>query len=292
MEDISKRGEVWHSKLLRVLNSTFCFTFIYVLINYLQWFVMAFTSKIFEFDTIVYTYGVKYLLNGLAWNRLNISIIFGSGVFYFVLFGLLGIYLFSLLKQVKSVLNLLFIWAFVTGTSLFCTQALVGALGNSEYNSPYYQNLSIVYSWWRIPDVIAYFFVIPAAILFIYFSVNQAKPFLLLAYSYTKVNKLERRRKYFFETAIVPVILGCMLVLVYKYATHTIYDLYIQLLYMATIFLGLIFSYIALPKIDVQKDEVIKYKSLQSFTPVPAILLVLLWAVIYLTRYGVYLSFN
>lgn len=263
------------SKLSRMVNSTACFILAYILATHSQWFVMSAIGHFFKFDSWVYYYGIKFMLNGGYWNRLNVSFIYGGSTLYLLLFGLAGIYLFDKLKTYKTNVSLFFLWCFVIGTSLFSVQMLIAAIGYGEYNSPFYMGFAIAMAWVRVPLPFVYLLVLPFALMFIYFVINYGRPFLSLAYSYTRVNKLSRRRQFVLETVIIPFLIGAMVV------SYLIFPMnfYIHLTYMATLFVACCGIWLAMSSVEILKDEVLRYKALQKLSYIALILvgLAVLW---------------
>ena len=125
--------EPWYSRLSRVINSAVCFSLAYVLITYAFWYVMGQAGKLLRFDSFVYYYGVKYLLNGQAWTKLKVTFIYSSGPLFCLALGLFCLYLFQMLKHIKLMFNLFLVWAFVIGTAMFSAQGIIADLGVHEY---------------------------------------------------------------------------------------------------------------------------------------------------------------
>ncbi|MCS6935168.1 MAG: hypothetical protein NZM35_08480 [Chitinophagales bacterium] len=266
--EITRGQELWHSKLFRFLNSAVCFSLAFMVMAYSQWFVMALVGMLFKFDALVYYYGIRFIYH--EWNRKTITFIYGAASLYPLLYGLLCLYIYDKISETKSVLSLFFVWGFIIGTASFCAQAVTGSLGAGEYNSPFYHNFAVVLAWWRMPNFVNYVLNIPALALFGYFAVNYARPVLRFSYSYSKVNKVQRRRSYFTETAILPFIPGALICL---YATFP-WNVWITLVYLAAIMLSLGVAWYALYYIDVMKDDILRYKSLQKPAYVLAVILV------------------
>lgn len=256
--EITKGQEMWHSKVFRFTNSTVCFVLAFSILTYSQWFVMAFVGMLYKFDALIYYYGIRFIYH--EWNKKTVTLIYGSAIFYPLLFGLFCLYIYDKLKDKKVVLNLFFLWGFVCGTSVFCAQAVSGALGAGEYNSPFYSNIAVLFAWWHFPHFANYVLTLPFLALLGYFAVNYARPFIMFSYSYSKVNKVDRRRSYFFETAMLPFFPGAILCMYISFP----WNVWIQGLQLATVFAGLCVAWYALFYIEVMKDDVLRYKSLQK----------------------------
>ncbi|MFN8287420.1 MAG: hypothetical protein U0V74_11725 [Chitinophagales bacterium] len=298
MDEYSERRkghETWTSKLFRIVNSTVCFALAYVVITYLSWLAMALVGKFFKCDAIVYFYGIKFITPvapELFWNKLRVILIYSSGPVFALLFGLLCMYVYDKTKHLKTVLNLFLVWGFVVGSAIFVSQGVIAALGHNEYNSPYYVNLAVVFAWLRIPVFFVYVFNLPFLILFLFLGTNAVRPFLKFAYSYTKINKMSRRRRYYIETAVVPFILGAMGIIFMKYYIDIVHDMFVQLVYFLAIFFMMVLGIYSLQHAEVLKDDVLKYKVLQQINVVFPLLLIGALAIIYITRQGLYISFN
>jgi hypothetical protein len=281
-----KGPETWGSKLSRIVNSTVCFSLAYITFTYLFWLVTALSGKLYGFHAFVYYYGVKFMLFNNIWTRLKITVIYTSGPFMLLVLGLLCIYLYDKLKNVKTVLNLFFVWGFVTGTCMFTAQGIIAALGTDEFHyNPFYQNLSVVFAWCRVPNFMIYLLTIPFLILLTFFAVNYVRPFLRFAYSFAKVNKESRKKKYFIETVAVPFVLGCLITTAATYPNNLI----IHALYLMVIGFALLISWAALHYIEIQRDDLLKYKSLQSPSVIFIFLLVCAFMFIYIAGRGIYL---
>jgi hypothetical protein len=258
--DINKGRETWNSKLLRLLNSTMCFCIAYMIITYACFFVSGLAAKIFNYQTDVFYHSIKFFLHQKEWKKLSVTVIFSTPVIVMAVLGLLAMYLNLKLRKRTFNFNLILVWMFVVGTTMACMQGLIANLGLGEYNSYFYQNLAIVFSWFFIPEVLGYVFTAISFLVFLFFTTRYIRPFLALAYSYSKVNKLSRRRKYFFETVLAPYILGAFIT---SYITFPM-NMYVHLIYIAAIGVALFLSWVALSYVDIEQDFVYKYKGLQS----------------------------
>ena len=286
---IEKGKEQWYNKLFRMLNSAVCFSLAYIVLTYVDWFVMGLVGKLlFKFDVFVHYYGLRFILAGQYWSKLKVTLVYGSGPMFFLIAGLVCLYIYDKLKEYPTQLNLFLYWCFVIGTSLFASQAAIAALGAGEYNSPYYQGFSVVLAWWKAPNIVSYILVVPFALLLIYFAVNYTRPFLHFSFSYARVNKLSRRRRYFLETAMVPFVIGALITTIVTFPLN----IFVHAVYLFTIGIALIVSWLAMFYIEIPKDDVLKYKSLQQLNFTFVFFLALAIGFVMLTWKGIYLSFD
>lgn len=223
---------------------------------------MAVVGKLFKLDANLYYFGIRFLLNGNKWSKLKVSIIYSTYPFFALLFGLLMLFLFDKIKRKPLVLNVFFVWCFVIGTSFFAAQGIIASFGANEFNSPFYQNFAVVYAWWFLPVPFVYAINILFVVLMLYFSINYPKLFLRFSYSFSKVNKSSRRRRYFIETAVVPFILGAIVTSAITFPMN----IFIHAIYLLVIGISLLISWVALFYLEILQDEVLKYKVLQKFS--------------------------
>lgn len=288
METDHRGREVWHQKLFRIINSAICFSLAYIVLTQLFWFSMGLMGKFFEFDAFVYYYGIKFMLHQHYWNRLNVALIFSAGSILCLVLGLLGLGFFDRVKTTRNLVNVFFLWLFVAGCSMFCAQMVIASLGYGQYNSPLYQNFAIVFAWLRIPAALVYILNLPFAILLAYFAVNSCKPFLSLASSYTKVNKLSRRRRFYLETLVVPFIIGAFITTALTFP----FNIFAHTIYMGVIAVFLFMGWYALAYVEVMRDDVLKFKGLQALNPVIILVLAAAIAAVVITWEGIYLAYH
>ncbi|MBL0310426.1 MAG: hypothetical protein IPP77_12350 [Bacteroidetes bacterium] len=283
--DIANK-EKWYNKLFRILNSSICFSLAYTIMTYGGYFAMGLVGKVFKFDANIYYYGVRFLLNQNKWTKFKITLIFTTYPFFALIFGLLMLYLFSKIKEVRTVLNLFFVWCFVIGSSIFVSQGLVATMGANEFNSPFYQHFSVVFAWWFMPPAFVYALNLPFIVLFLYFTIHYPKLFLRFSYSYSKVNKVSRRRKYFAEIAIVPFIIGSVATTILTFPMN----IFMHFVYLMFISISLIIGWVALHYLEMMRDDVLRYRSLQQFNYFLLIAVILVMGYVVVTWRGIFLS--
>jgi hypothetical protein len=279
------------SKLARILNSTMAFVIAYMFIIFLFSLATAMIGKLFGFDSNISFAGVKFDLGRHKWDRLNVLVIWSFGTIFTGLLGGLLFYLFSQFKSRINLANLVFLWGSVIAFSIVAAQSVLPCLEPGEQLACY-TNLTVVFTWLSIPlailYVLSFFFVLFLA----FFSIYASKPFLAFSYSFSKVSKTDRKRKYYFETVIIPYLLGCAVLLIFTYFTYpSINFKTINIVYMACIAVSLAVSFLVININDMKSEEVLRYKNLQSINPVLFILFVLLLIFFTTTNRGFYLPF-
>ncbi len=245
---------------------------------------MAFSARTFKFDSFIYYYGIKFILNSHSWNKINVSLIYSAGPLFSLFFALFSFFLYNVFRKIQTLFNVFLLWCFVIGTCIFISQIYIIVTGLYNYTSPYYQSFAVVFSWWGLSVFLAYPLCILLLVAFVYFIINYARSFLVFSYSFSKVNSLARRRKFFFEIAIVPFALGCLIT---SFLTYPM-NMSTHVLYLSTIGIGLITAWYLLSYVQVMKYELVRYKSLQKINVFFSILLLVAGLIVFITYRGTY----
>jgi hypothetical protein len=281
--DEQRAKEKWHERLSRVINSTACFSVAYILLTYLFWFGMGVAGLIARFDSFIYYYGIKIILNDQNWSKLKVSFIFFAGPGLCLGLGLLCLFLFNRLKKFNNAINIFLLWMFVIGTTMFTSETVVATLGTHHYASPYYKGFAVIFSWWHLPRPVVYLFALPLLFLFLFFCVKYAKPFVITAFSYSKVNTEGRRKRYFIETAIIPFILGAVVTSVVTYPMN----LEIHAIYITMIALSMLIGWFSLTYIKVSKEELVRYEAMKTLNPFFLFLLLMAISLVFIGWKGI-----
>jgi len=291
-----KHSEEWQSRLARTTNSAACFAFVYSMLTYFLWLFTGLAGRLFKFDSFVYYYGIKFILNTRSWSTGKVVFIYSAAPLFIFSMALLCIFLYNKMKDIRTLLNLFFLWVFIIGSSIFLAQFVIASLGIYHYDSLYYQGFAVVFAWLKLPMWLIYLFNVLVFIFIIYLGINSARLFLVFSFSFSKVNNLARRRKYFFETALAPFILGSLLTIVAIFpkdlAAKNVLILLgsTHIIYLAIMGLILGIGWLSLSYLEIGKQELVRYKSLQLPNVILIILTISSWAYIYVTFRGVYLS--
>lgn len=287
----NNKKEKLASKLARILNSTMAFVIAYMVIIFLFSVATALIGKLFGFDSNISFAGVKFDLGRHRWDKLNVLVIWSFGTIFTGLLGGLFFYLFSEFKSRVNLANLVFLWGAVIAFSIFTAQGVLPCLEPDEQLACY-TNLTVVFTWLSAPLVLVYLLGFFLIIFLVFFSIYASKPFLAFSYSFSKVSKTNRKRKYYFETVIIPYLLACVVLLGFTHFTYpSINFKVLNIVYMACIAVSLGVSFLVININDMKSEEVLRYKNLQKTNPVLFILFVLLLIFFTTTVRGFYLPF-
>lgn len=283
--------EKWLSKLFRILNSAFCFASVYLVMHYVHWVIVALSGTAFDLNAFLYYHGVKFLMNGHPWDKEMVVIIYVSAPIILFVVGLLCMALYTRLKTKKFLLNVYLLWAYVVGVGFFLAQPPISSVGLNVQPSAFYIDWAAVFAWLNIPAIAVYLLNIPAIFLMFYFGANTAMPFMRLAYSSTKINKVERRQKFFAETVILPFIVGALIVLMVGFPlgpTAFRENFIVHGIYLFIIAVMLVVGWLSLAYLNITRDDIARYTNLQALNVFVIFGLVLIAVAIKITWAGIY----
>lgn len=271
------------SRVWRIMNSAISFTVVFLLFTYLFYLFTALAGKVFGFDSSLTYNGVKFNLHQIFWTRKTVLAICGMGPLVVFVLGLFCAYVYSEIKQKPLLVNLMLMWGVVIGTGMALSHIFSGVFGINDINSPFYQNFAAIYAFFSVPKALAVAAAIGAFFLLVFFAFNFAKPFMSFSFSYRKVNKLNRKLKFFLEIAIVPYILGSAFV---SFMTFP-FNIYQNTLNLLTIGVGLIMTLYSLNYVNVTMDDVNRYKLLQKMNVPGLVFFMAVFIFIYIMKRGV-----
>ena len=267
------------------------FIIAYLLIMFLFSVTTGLIGKLFGFDPNISITGVKFDLGSHKWDRLSVFVVYSFGAFFTLGLGVLFYYAFSQFKSKINLANLVFLWGAVIAFSIVAAQGLLPCLEPDEQKACY-TNLTVVFAWFSFPLFILYLLCFFFFAFLVLFSIYTSKPFLSLSYSFSKVSKTDRKRKFYFETVIIPYVVSCTLIQMYMHYTYPVENFRVlNLIYMVCIGISLSVSFLVININDIRSEEVLRYKNLQTVSPVLFILFILMLIFFTTTNKGFYLPF-
>lgn len=291
MSSSSNKKEKTESKFGRIANSAMSFVLAYMVVLFLFSLVTALTGKLFGFDSNISYSGVRFDIGRHKWDLANISVVWSIGTIFTSLLGGLFFYLFSQFKSRIYLANLFFLWGAVISFSIVVAQGILPSIEPGEQLACY-TNLSVVFAWLSIPLPLIYITSVIFGAFMIFFSIYTSKPFLAFSYTFSKVNRSTRKRKYYIETVIIPYILASLVILVYTSHTYPSPNFHIiNQIYLICIGFSLAISFLVINITDMKTEEVMRYKNLQTINP--ALFIIFILALIFFTAInkGFYLPF-
>jgi hypothetical protein len=291
--NLSNKREKAASKVARILNSAMAFMIAYLGIMFFFYLSTAIMGKFFGFDAQVYYFGVKFQLGRHKWTPANAFWTWSFGTFFTVFLGVICSYLYHYFKEKVALGNLRALWGAVIAYSSAAAQGVLPILASGDNDhSPFYTNLSIAFNFLGLPIPVLYIICIIFMILLVLVSTNISKSFLSFSYSYSKVNKRDRKRKYYFETVLIPFVLASFLLLMFFQQTYQYANFVVQnIVYLIVIGSALILSLFVINISDMKSDDVLRYKSLQQISAAFFVILMMILVFLAVTFQGFYLPF-
>jgi hypothetical protein len=287
----NNKSEKFTSKGARIINSVMAFIIAYLLIVFLFSVVTGLIGKLFGFDSNISISGVKFDLGSHKWDRVSVFVVYSMGTFFTVMLGVFFYYTFSQFKSRPNLANLVFLWGEVIAFSIVAAQGFLPSLEPDDPRACY-TNLTVVFAWFSTSQYALYVIGFVFFVFLAFFSIYSSKHFLALSYTFSKVSKTSRKRKYYFETVIVPYLISCALLLVYIHYTYPAENFRVlNLIYMICIGASLSISFLVININDIRSEEVLRYKNLQTISPILFILIILMLIFFVTTNKGFYLPF-
>ena len=267
------------------------FVIAYMVVMFLFSLVTALVGKFFGFDANISYSGVRFDVGRHKWDRINVSVVWSIGTIFTTILGLVFYYLFSQFKSRLFLANLFFLWGAVISFSIVVAQGILPCIEPGEQLACY-TNLSVVFAWLSIPMPLVYIVSVISVAFMVFFSIYTSKPFLSFSYTFSKVNRTARKRKYYLETAIIPYILASIAILIFTGHTYPTVNFYIQnQIYLLCIGLSIAISFLVINITDMKTEEVLRYKNLQTLNTPLFIILILILIFFTATNRGFYLPF-
>jgi hypothetical protein len=259
--EISNSGEKWNNKFFRIMNSAMCFGIAYIFLITGNFITQGLVAKMYSIEGKITFYGIHYTSDLKEWYKKNSVIVHSSGLIFIFLVSIVSWALFNKTSKFNSPLRLIFLWIYMIGVCYFSAKFMSAALGISDTNSPFTVDFAFAIAWLYIKPAIAFmlaslmFIVMVAAMFFL------IKPFLTLSYSYRKVYKLKARRKYFFETAMLPSFIGLLFSTTLIFPENYIFIHFVQSFY---ILIAMVVSWYLLFYVDIDYDSVSRHTGLEK----------------------------
>lgn len=290
--DASNKKEKNSSKAGRLLNSAMAFVIAYLGILSLLCLSTALVGRIVGFDPQIYFYGIKFALGRHRWTTANAFWVWSSGTIITVLLGVLFARLYTSLRERPMLLNLVALWGAIIAYSVAAAQTLLPLLSGYDELSPFYTNLAIAFNFAGVPVWALYIICISAFVILLAGTAHSARSFLAFSYSFSKVNRRSRRRKYYLETAVLPFLLGSVVVFLFFRETYQFYNFNAQnLLYIGVIAIVVLLSLLLAGMSELSQDEVLRYKNLQQVNAALFVVMMLLMIMLAVGYQGFYLPF-
>lgn len=291
--DASNKREKNSSKAGRILNSAMAFVIAYLSIIILFYLFTALVGRAFGFDPQIYVYGIKFIVGRHRWATGNAFVIWSSGTVFIILVGRLCSFLHDMLSERLILFNLVALWGSIIAYALAAAQTLLPILtAGYDETSPFYTNLAIAFNFAGIPVWLLYVISLIAMLLLLAGTSRAGRTFLAFSYSFSKVNRRSRRRKYFVETALLPFAIGGVIILIFFHETYQFYNFDLQnLLYMGVILLVLLLLLLLSGMSEVGQDDVLRYKNLQQLNAALFVVMMVMLIFMVVLNQGFYLPF-
>lgn len=225
-------------KIKRVFHSVVIYCLAYIFVNYINQYVSGFAASFFNFEPKVLYYGVYDLpISPNLWTKWSVLFVFATGPIVALLVGLIAYRINEVLREYNTTLKVFALWVAVHGMSLFGSYCITSSFGTDDYQLPFYYGFAVVATWLHIDKVLMVPVTLMGILLLILFGLIVIVAFLSLAYSRKVAINYRGRRRFIFEVAVLPWLIGSVLCILFSLPPNMqLRDLIINLFKNVSIF--------------------------------------------------------
>lgn len=204
-----------------VLNSTSYFVLAYFFVYLIGQISVAIVAQQFEFSNVLYYYKLVYTIDSSSWTPDAVKLLFTLAPVVSLLVGIIFFVIYFNISDSISKFKVFFLWCFIHGIVWFFGALLAGTLLD--------KGIGYVVMYFYFLDTAKLILSLFSIAIMLFIASYSTRGFLFSANSY--FNELNEHSRTFFVYAqiVVPVILGTIIILIFKIPKITPYELFILL---------------------------------------------------------------
>ncbi|MBU0489262.1 MAG: hypothetical protein KKA07_01770 [Bacteroidetes bacterium] len=205
---------------MRVANSSLIYMASFIILNFAQDFISSVSAALFNLKPVLFYH--KLTLQETDHGHLK-TIVFSflSGPFAILVIGFIALQVFFYARKFHGTAKFFLLWLGVAGFTIFLTQVITAQVFPDR-------SICMAYRLIDISDTTAILFSILASIAFVFFSTRMPKFFLRTTTTTYYLKHEHQRRRYLFQTAFLPWMLGSIGLAVFylpEFTMHFFYQL-------------------------------------------------------------------
>lgn len=230
-------------------NSLFLFLSAYILVYLLYQFTVLLSASLWKLDSVLYYWDLAFDDYSRRWNKWNIIAITFSGPFISIITGIIFLKVLFNIETLKASMRHLILWIALHGFNRFLGGFIAGVMTDEGFG--------YVVNWLYIPEFYKILFMILAVFLLGVIGYFSTRQFLDVSGSFHYIRKANRKA-YLFSQAVLPSIVGSILLIIIKLPNNPPYE---TIIVGTFIFLTIptLFNFRAKPT-PVYTAEKLKYK--------------------------------
>lgn len=198
----------------------------------------------------VLLYSTKFSFNKVSvapneakyWGTLRVIAIYITPMFICLVVSLLILRMLVNLDEAVVLSRLVLMWFHFAFFSVFIVQLITVPFGQGSFSSDFYQGISILFSWLRVPDVVGYILAVVGVIGAIFWGVFMGNEVLRFSYS-SRLISMKVGKRYIARLLLFwPMVLAFPIIFLFFYPKINLF----HLLYVGTLFcitIGALFRY-------------------------------------------------
>jgi len=218
----SKRGpspwrQMWYPKQLAItVNSLMFFLLSYFFIAFFDKLSMAITSLLFDYKTVIYYYGIEFLVDYDDWFADSVKAIFATGPIMGLLIALLSMVIYSIIYLENGILKTLLLWAIFHGFNRIVNGTLIGSMIGQGFG---YVIMYLYYS--DTGKLIMSLMMVSISVII---GTASTKYWIMSSNSYYNFSKPDNRQVFILNQVFLPFVFGNIIIYLLNMPEPVFYD--------------------------------------------------------------------
>ncbi len=209
--------QMWYPKQLVItINSLMFFLLSYFFIAFFDKFSMSITSLLFEYKTVIYYYGIEFLVDYDDWFADSVKSIFATGPITGLLIALLSLIIYSIIYLENGILKTLMLWAIFHGFNRIINGTLIGSMIGKGFG---YVIMYLYYS--DTGKLIMSLIMITISVII---GTISTKYWIMSANSYYNYSKPNNRQVFILNQVFLPFLFGNIIIYLINIPEPVFYD--------------------------------------------------------------------
>ena len=209
--------QMWYPKQLSItVNSLMFFLLSYFFIAFFDKLSMGISALLFEYKTVIYYYGIEFLVDYDDWFADSVKTIFATGPITGLIIAALSLIIYSMIYLENGILKTLLMWAIFHGFNRIISGTLIGSMIGKGFG---YVIMYLYYS--DTGKLIMSLMVITISVII---GTVSTKYWIMTANSYYNFSKPNNRQVFILNQVFLPFVFGNIIIYLVNIPKPVFYD--------------------------------------------------------------------
>ena len=214
---ISPWRQMWKpSQMVITINSLMFFLLSYFFIAFFDKLSMSISSLLFEYKTVIYYYGIEFLVDYDDWFADSVKTIFATGPITGLIIAFLSLIIYSMIYLENGILKTLLLWAIFHGFNRIISGTLIGSMIGQGFG---YVIMYLYYS--DTGKLIMSLMMITISVII---GTVSTKYWIMTSNSYYNFSKPNNRQVYILNQVFLPYVFGNIIIYLINLPNTLTYD--------------------------------------------------------------------